>query len=61
MERKDEKEYKNWEFISQANNQLFVKKVNPKSNQRYREFYSKIFNPNSIKKAKVKLIAKNGD
>ena len=49
---KDEKEYKNWEFISEANNQLFVKKVNPKSNQRYREFYSKIFKPNLIKKSK---------
>ena len=55
---KDEKEYKNWEFISQANNQLFVKKVNPKSNQRYREFYSRTFKPNSIKKSKGKVDCK---
>ena len=55
---KDEKEYKNWEFISEANNQLFVKKVNSKSNQRYREFYSRTFKPNSIKKSKGKVDCK---
>ena len=55
---KDEKEYKNWEFIREANNQLFIKKVNPKSNQRYREFYSRTFKPNSIKKSKGKVDCK---